>query len=298
MSDSKISELEAVVDDLMGAPALTPEHSPENDDAAVSPQTETGAPGNGVAIPDSVPSEKNGEKNDGTPEKKDSVPEEKTPVSADDYSALQQELANTKKRLHDTQKAMHEANTQKAELQKKLDSINQKKDDDGQDDDNWFKDDDGNNAIGKIKEELAEVKQQSSELKNQQQEYQQELMRQQWFKEAEEFARNNSDFEEIVYQKLEPLLDEETGDPMILALYKKEADKSPAGAYAFAKKLFGYQDKLNAPETKNAGIPENTNTARKTSANLNGKAGLDRLNSAEFPEERRPRKNMVDEIFG
>jgi chromosome segregation ATPase len=296
MSDSKNSELDALVDDLMGGTADLPDHSPENDAEAEKSPAETGTPKNDNVIDDSVLTEEKTAKKEGAPEKKDSAPEENKQNSDDNFAALQEELANTKKRLHDTQKAMHEANTRKAELQKELDSLKQKrkKDEGG---DNWFNDDD-DSQVEKFREELEEVKKQSDDLKNQQLEYQQEMRRQQWLKEADELSKSKSDFTQLVYEKLEPLVNEETGDPMIRALYMQQEDRSPAGAYAFAKKLFGYQEKLNAPEKMDQPVEEHKEGAGKTSQSVGGKAGLDRMNSADFAEERKPRKNMIDEIFG
>jgi chromosome segregation ATPase len=308
MSENKSSEIEAAVDDLMGGQK---DYSPEDKTPAEKspePQHEKAPEAEDEFIPygddeygffsDSATQEQQDKKPESAPEEKDSAPEEKkseTKVPEVDVAALQAELANYQKRLHDTQKAMHEANTAKAELQKELDSLRQKKDDDGEDDD-WFSDDDKEKkAVEKIEKELAEVKQQSDDLKHQQQEYQQELLRQKWFKEAEAFSKEHDDFEELVYRKLEPMLNEETGDPMIRTLYLKQEDRTPAGAYEFAKKLFGYQDKLNGsavpPEKKENKAEDKIDPAR-------GKAGLDRMNSAEFAEDRKRNRNMVEDIFG
>jgi chromosome segregation ATPase len=307
MSEQVNSEFEAAVEELLGG-EVKPDHSPETDNKAEkspetpnphAPETEEefipyGGDEYGL-YSDSAEPQKQEKEPESAPEKEDSAPPAKEPEPAPDVAALQEEIANYKKRLHDTQKAMHEANTAKAELQKQLDSLkkDEKKDDD---DDNWFADDDDKETVGKIEKELAEVKQQSEELKNQQQEYQQELRRQQWLKDADELSKQHSDFDNLVYERLEPLLDETTGDPMIRALYMKQEDRSPAGAYEFAKKLFGYQDKLDGKGQ----VPpaEEKNEVEKKEDQARGKAGLDRMNSADFAEDKKRNRNVIEDIFG
>lgn len=312
---SERSEFEAVVDELLGGTEEVRDHSPEavgKAEKTPDQQEQMIAP-EGDFMPysgdeygffsDSAENESKEEKADGdgkdesVPEKTDSTQEEPEPEKDQnaELTALQEEIANYKKRLHDTQKAMHEANTAKAELQKELDSLKQKSEED--DDDDWFADsDEKDTAVAKIEKELAEVKQQSENLKNQQEEYQQELRRQKWFKEAEELSAKHSDFEELVYKRLEPLLNEETGDPMLRALYLEQEDRTPAGAYEFAKKLFGYKDKLDGKTD----IPEEKQEiAEKTPPEeLRGQDGLDRVNSADFKEDRKRNRNVIEEIFG
>lgn len=301
MSETTNSELEAMVDDLMGGEAKEPDHSPEAESVTdrtpeqIAPETDEifSPEKEETAVSDSA--KKDGtEKTASTPEK-DSVPEEKTDPDREKL-ALQQEINNYKKRLHDTQKAMHEANTAKAELQKELDSLKQKKSN-ADDNDNWFSEEGSDGAIGKIEKELAEVKQQSADLKKQQQQYREEMLRQQWLKEADDLAKEHSDFEKLVYEQLEPLVNEETGDPIVRALYMQQEDRSPAGAYAFAKKYFAAKAKISGAEPEATPGENKTDNAGKISS-VGGKAGLDRMNSAEFAEERKIYTNMVDEVFG
>ena len=308
MSENMNNELNAAVDDLMGGEAVKPDHSPEDakDTADQSLEAKT-APEDDVFDPyggdeygffaDSVEKEKEEAEDKKAPEsapeeKADSAPEAKEAVPNPEIVALQEEIANYKKRLHDTQKAMHEANASRAELQKQLDSLKQEDKKDG-DDEDWFNESDSK-SVEKFEKELAEVKRQSDDLKNQQERYQQELQQQKWMKEAEALAKEHEDFETLVYEKLEPLMDEETGDPMIRALYMQQEDKSPAGAYAFAKKLFGLKAQLSGEVPKE----ENAKEAEASKDPARGKAGLDRINSADFPEEKRRSKNMIDEVFG
>lgn len=302
MSESLLNgEMDEWIDDLMGGEE-NPQHSPDENVKASTEQTESKASapeekedftpysGDDYSFTSDSAEETEKTPDDGAPEK-ESAPETKEEEPVPDINALQQEIANYKKRLHDTQKAMHEANTQKAELQKELDSIRQRSTKKGDDDDNWFSDDTDEDA-GKIEKELAEIRAKSETLETRQEEYQQELRRQQWVKDAEKVAAEKEDFVQLVYEKLEPMLDEETGDPMVRALYMQQEDKTPAGAYEFAKKLFGMKEKLSGtPETK-------TTVAEKPQRDVRGKAGLDRMNSAEFAESPRSYTNMVDEVFG
>ena len=77
-----------------------------------------------------------------------------------------------------------------------------------------------------------------------------------------------------------------------MAAYMRWKDKTPAGAYEFAKKFFGIEEKLSAP-------PKRNNEEVKPAVDpTKGKAGLDRMNSAEFSEPKRQHSNMIDEVFG
>jgi chromosome segregation ATPase len=289
MSESENSNFNAIIDEVMGDNS----HSPsENEAEELSNQTN--APEEDVAtdLVDGVSADSADEEKETVEEEtvsKEETVEDKTNSFESERLVLEQELANYKKRLHDTQKAMHEANTQKAELQKQLDSIKNKKEE-GESEDNWFSDED--KTVEQLGKEIAEVKEQSDSLKAQQEQYQRELNRQQWLKEAEEVAKDKKDFNELVFDKLEPLLKEESGDPMIRTLYMQEADGTPAGAYEFAKKLFGYKEKLSGASE------EKTNNIKPSSSPVRGKAGLDRLSSAEFAETKKKYSNVVEEVFG
>lgn len=295
MSEINNNDLSEIVDNMLDGQEDFQDHSQSDTTEEQTTAEQNAAPDEKdftEDLSDSAQDEKSAEETDGTPPDGDSEPEDKKTDFDAEIAALKAENENWKKRFHDTQKAMHKANTEKSELQKKLDAM-LKKADIEDDNDDWFDDADKKDADTQIPD-MEEVKKNLKALEQRQNEYQQELMRQQWLDEAKKFAAEHDDFEELVYEKLEPLLDEESGDAMLRALYLQEEDRSPAGAYNFAKKLFDYKAKINskaAPEPETKEVPKTNQQAR-------GKAGLDRLNSADFPEEKKTYTNVVDEVFG
>ena len=299
MSEEMNKEFEEMLDDVMGGILDVEDHSPDDDsntekslgaenDAAPEAEEEFDPEGEGGTFADdSAQDEGKVKKEEGTPEKSDSVPEEKETVPDAEKTALQEELANYKKRLHDTQSAMHKANDERAKLQKELDALKKKKDADGEEED-WFKDDSGN-------DKAAELESKIEAIEEKQEKYQQEQAVSQWMAEAKEVAKKHEDFNALVFEKLEPLLDENTGDPAMLVAYMRWQDKSPAGAYEFAKRVFGTEEKLNKADTPPAEVKDDAKPLKDPSK---GKAGLDRMNSAEFSESKRTSGNMIDEVFG
>jgi hypothetical protein len=295
MSEINNNDLSEIVDNMLDGQEDFQDHSQSDTTEEQTAAEKNAAPDEKdftEDLSDSAQDEKSAEETDGTPPAGDSEPEDKKTDFDAEIAALKAENENWKKRFHDTQKAMHKANTEKSELQKKLNAM-LKKADIEDDNDDWFDEADKKDADTQIPD-MEEVKKNLKALEQRQNEYQQELRRQQWLDEAKKFAAEHDDFEELVYEKLEPLLDEESGDAMLRALYLQEEDKSPAGAYNFAKKLFDYKEKINskaAPEPETKEVPKTNQQAR-------GKAGLDRLNSADFPEEKKTYTNVVDEVFG
>jgi hypothetical protein len=295
MSEINNNDLSEIVDNMLDGQEDFQDHSQSDATEEQTAAEQNAAPDEKdftEDLSDSAQDEKSAEETDGTPPDGDSEPEDKKTDFDAEIAALKAENENWKKRFHDTQKAMHKANTEKSELQKKLDAM-LKKADIEDDNDDWFDEADKKDADTQIPD-MEEVKKNLKALEQRQDEYQQELRRQQWLDEAKKFAAEHDDFEELVYEKLEPLLDEESGDAMLRALYLQEEDRSPAGAYNFAKKLFDYKEKINskaAPEPETKEVPKTNQQAR-------GKAGLDRLNSADFPEEKKTYTNVVDEVFG
>lgn len=295
MSEINNNDLSEIVDNMLDGQEDFQDHSRTETTEEQTTAEKNAAPDKKdftEDLSDSAQDEKSAEETDGTPPDGDSEPEDKKTDFDAEIAALKAENENWKKRFHDTQKAMHKANTEKSELQKKLDAM-LKKADIEDDNDDWFDDADKKDADTQIPD-MEEVKKNLKALEQRQDEYQQELRRQQWLDEAKKFAAEHDDFEELVYKKLEPLLHEESGDAMLRALYLQEEDRSPAGAYNFAKKLFDYKEKINskaAPEPETKEVPKTNQQAR-------GKAGLDRLNSADFPEEKKTYTNVVDEVFG
>lgn len=304
MSEEVNKEFDEMLEDVMGGVLDVEDLSPDTEDGEdksleakenAAPEAEETFEPFGeeeyTFADDSAHDEGKEEKPDGTPEKTDSEPEAKEPVPDAEKIALQEKIANYEKRLHDTQSAMHKANEERAKLQKELDALKNKKADnpDSGDDDNWFKDDsDTDAADGKT----AELESKIEALENQQKQYQQDQVVNQWKAEADKFAASHEDFNNLVYEKLEPMLDETSGDPAVLAAYMRWQDKTPAGAYEFAKKFFGIEEKLTAPQNKN------DKEVKPATDPTKGKAGLDRINSAEFSEPKRQSSNMIDEVFG
>jgi hypothetical protein len=297
MSEEKDKAFDEMLEDVLGGEPETVDHSPDpegssdkslgaDEDAPKAEDTfdPYGEEYNSFAD-DSAQAEAEDVKQEGTPEKTDSVPEEKNTDADAEKAALQEKIANYEKRLHDTQTAMHKANEERAKLKKELEDLKKRSESSGNDDDNWFSDKDSGNADdGKT----AELESKIDALEEQQKQYQQEQALQQWNIDAEKVIAEHDDFKTLVYEKLEPLLDEETGDPAVLAAYTRWKDKTPAGAYAFAKKMFS----VETPEK------ETKQEAKPTIDPNRGKAGLDRMNSADFSEPARAKSNMIDEVFG
>jgi chromosome segregation ATPase len=303
MSEETNKDFDEMLNDVMGGSPEVEDHSPEAEEKngksleatqnAAPEAEETFEPYGDEEYSladDSAQDDGTPEKTDGTPEKTDSVPEEKENAPDAEKVALQEKITNYEKRLHDTQSAMHKANEERARLQKELDELKKKKADpeekDG--DDNWFAEDD-DNAPDK---RSAEIESKIEDLEKKQDEFRQEQAVLNWQKEADAFARDHEDFNTLVYEKLEPMLDEQSGDPAVLAAYKRWQDKSPAGAYEFARKFFGIEEKL-------AAVPQKNETEAKPAVDpTKGKAGLDRINSEDFAEPKRQHGNMIDEVFG
>lgn len=305
MSEEVNKEFDEAIEDVLGGTSVEEDHSPAPEDGAKEsleanenavPDTpdETFEPyGDEEYAVDSDSAQDEGveEKSEGTPDKTDSVPEEKETAPDAGKDASQNEITNYKKRLHDAQAAMHKANEERAKLQKELDELKKKSEpaeetEDSDGGDNWFADEKPDNKSAEDLESKIKA------VEEKQEEFQREQAIQNWNKEAEAFAKEHEDFNTLVYEKLEPLLDEESGDPAVLAAYTRWGDKSPAGAYEFAKKFFGIEEKLS-------GSPQKQEQEAKASIDpTKGKAGLDRMNSADFSEPKRHSDNMIDDVFG
>lgn len=308
MSEEVNKEFDEAIEDVLGGTSVDEDHSPApeddakeslevNENAVPDETDETFEPygdEEDAVDTDSTQDEGVEGKSEGTPGKTDSVPEEKETAPDAGKDALQNEITNYQKRLHDAQAAMHKANEERAKLQKELDELKKKlepsdgaeeasdADDDG---DNWFADE-------KTDNKSAELEGKIKAIEEKQEEFQRDQAIQNWKKEAESFAKEHEDFNTLVYEKLEPLLDEESGDPAVLAAYIRWGDKSPAGAYKFAKKFFSIEENLS-------GSPQKQEQEAKASIDpTKGKAGLDRINSADFSEPKRHSGNMIDDVFG
>ena len=307
MSEELNKEIDEILEDVLGGNSVMEDHSPaleedgnesleETGNAAPEAAAETFDPSGDeeeTAVDDSARDEGTEEKSESTPaEKADSVPVEKGTVPDAEQVSLQEEISNYKKRLHDTQEAMHKANEERAKLQKELEELRNKKaepaeeSEDSDGGDNWFAEEKETDKVT-----TADLESKMKELEEKQEKFQQEQAMHAWQKEADAFAKGHEDFNTLVYEKLEPLLDEESGDPAVLAAYMRWQDKSPAGAYAFAKKMF-------RPEESTAESPHEEKEAKASIDPTTGKAGLDRINSADFSEPKRQAGNMIDDVFG
>lgn len=247
-------------------------------------------------------------------------PQEKAPAEADSAEPKEEpvqdtavedhskEIANLNKRLHDTQAAMHKATARAAELQKRLEALEQKKNqgedpEDAPDGEDWFADPD-KKEVDALKKELSDIQKDNQDLESQQQDLQQQANLAAWHQAAAPVRAAHADFDELVYDKLEPLLDPEKGDARIRELYMQQKDRTPAGAYKFAKSLpmileimenpEAFHAKLHSFEEKINQTPPETNSTRK-----NNKAALDMVNSAEYAEaSRNATVSLVDSVFG
>lgn len=301
MSEKESKEFDEMLDDVMGGILDVNDLSPDSDSDEENSleANENAAPESKETFDpygdeeesfddDSAPDDGKEEKTDGTPEKTDSVPKENETSPDAEKAALQEKITNYEKRLHDTQSAMHKANEERAKLQKELDELKKKNAPPaGDGEDNWFSAEDDLSD-----KKSAELASKIENLEKQQKQFREEQAIQKWLAEADAFAKEHEDFDALVSDKLNPLLDEENGDPAVWAAYQRWPDKSPAGAYEFAKTLF-------AVENKPAGEPEQKEQEVKRTADpTKGKAGLDRINSADFSDSPRYSRNMIDEVFG
>lgn len=285
-------DFEEMLDDVMGG---SESHSPETEEAAENSLKADDAPEEKEVFEpygedensfsdDSAQEQEQPEEKTDAPEKTDSAPVKEEVVPDAEKIALQEKVTNYETRLRDTQRAMHKANEERAKLQKELDALKKKNmDDESSGDDNWFADD-----TDVEKDKNAELESKIEALEKQQEDFRQEQAVARWKKEAAAVEEKFPDYEELVYKKLEPLLDQESGDPAVLAAYMKWHDKTPAGAYEFARRYFAVE-RAETPATETAKpVPDPTK----------GKAGLDRLNSADFADAPPRAGNMIDEVFG
>jgi hypothetical protein len=318
-----VSEDESLIDAIFGDAPEADHHSQEeakqqieSSDPAPAPEVKDdadefdpyGEKEDSPFFPDSAEEEvtpAEGKAPETAPSKEDSAEKEvgKAPEKNDvDY---QQEISKLNKRLHDTQKAFHETSQKAANLQKRLDELESKKNHpEDQDDDNWFKESD-NKEVDAIKQELSEIKRESEDLSAQQQEIQQQANLTAWHQAAAPVRAEHADFDELVYEKLEPMLDEETGDARVRALYLQQKDKSPAGAYNFARNLPLILEMLDNPEgfsAKVASLKKEVNPSSpedKSPRKVTGNEALRVMNSADFAEEKtKGNRSLIDEIFG
>lgn len=304
MPENESNDFDGMLDDVLGGQAEDVDHSPvDSSDTAETLEAEpTVAP---EAKEEFVPYEddesltEDSARDEGKEEDAGSAPPEgDSPQNTDpldpdtEREAFQKELAKYEKRLHDTQKAMHEAKAERAAMQKELEELKKKSSAENRydDEENWFEEE--GDAQPAVEEKL-------KNLEQQQEEFQREMLKQQWMNDAKVLSEKHEDFDDLVFRKLEPLLDEETGDERIRTLYLMQDDRTPAGAYKFAKRLQSLIAALDGDEDTSPDVKEEqVADASPSPEPIRGKDGLDRYNSADFSETRRRSGNLVDEVFG
>lgn len=249
-------ELESVIDDVMGGKEETLDHSPD----VVEEETPETFDDNAV----SAPSEK-----DDSAEK-----------SSSEIAALQVEIQNLNKRLHDTQSAMHKATEARANAEKELAALKNKQ----EDEDDWFSAEDEEKSK-QLTADLQESQAEIDRLENDQKDIEQKAAEAIWDAAVAKVKADHPDFEEVVYGKLAPMLDESNPSPdakKVRELYYALPDKSPASAYKFAVEL---EDRLlmnEDPEAYRKKIrSEVEREVLEENKNIEGKEGLDLLNSAD-----------------
>lgn len=199
-----------------------------------------------------------------------------------DVSAMQAEIANLQKRLHDTQSAMHKATEERSRYEKELNELKAKK----EDEDDWFSEEDQEKSE-QLESDLKKSDEQISQLDAEKNSIENKAAEAIWDAAAAKVIAEHPDFEEVVYGKLAPLLDENNNDPeaqKTKELYAALSDKSPASAYKFAKEL---EDRLlmqNDPEAYKQKVRSEIEReySGKESTVVEGKEGLDLLNSADY----------------
>ena len=311
------SENASFVDDVFGGDAMSDDHSQdtgidvdaevENDDAESEEEDkDSKVPGKGK--PDSTDDDEfddddDSEENSDAAPKKDKKPPEKEQTAPEkDPEELKQEVANLQKRLHDTQAAMHKATTERAALQKELDALKAKK----ENEDDWFSDSDANrekeleDSLKKADEDIARQQAEQNELKSQE-------AASVWDAAAAPVIKEHPDFEDVMYLKFAPLLDEKTGNQQVIKAWNELKDKSPASAYEFAKQQLDILEfqrdpkayKENLLKTNKNKPPEDDEEDEDDDDVPRGKDGLDMLNSEDVrtPNLRRSEVSFIDDVF-
>jgi hypothetical protein len=154
-----------------------------------------------------------------------------------------------------------------------------------------------------LKQELSEIQKENETIGSQQQEIQQQANLTAWHQAAEPIRREHADFDELVYEKLEPMLDEKTGDARVRALYMQQQDKTPAGAYKFARSLPMILEMLDDPESFHRKITNFNQEIKKEKIGepprkVTGNEAFRGMNSADFAEEKTSAsRSLVDELF-
>lgn len=196
-----------------------------------------------------------------------------------DVNAMQAEIANLNKRLHDTQSAMHRATEERSKLEKELNELKSKR----EDEDDWFSEEDKEKSE-QLEGDLKKSDEELSRLDAERTSIEVKAAEAIWDAAAAKVIAEHPDFEEVVYGKLAPLIDENNDSQeakRVRELYAK-TDKSPAAAYKFAKEL---EERLlmdSDPEAYKQKIRSEIEREYYGDVqHIEGKEGLDLLNSAD-----------------
>ena len=197
-----------------------------------------------------------------------------------DVNKMQAEIENLSKRLHDTQSAMHRATEERSKLEKELNDLKNKQ----ADEDDWFSEEDKEKSE-QLEGDLKKSEEELSRLDAEKTSIEVKAAEAIWDAAAAKVIADHPDFEEVVYGKLAPLIDENNDTPeakRVRELYAK-TDRSPASAYKFAKEL---EDRLlidSDPEAYKQKIRSEIEREYRgeESQNIEGKDGLDLINSAD-----------------
>lgn len=227
-------------------------------------------------VPDPTPEDRpapEGDVSDSAEPAKDSAP-------VPQESALQEEVKTLQKRFHDTQRAMHEAKTENANLRKELESLKTQR----AAEEDWFSESDAA-RVEALETELQESDKNLEELETEQSDIEERAAIAIWDAAAAQVQAEHTDFDEVVYEKFVPLLDEQSGNAQVRQMWLQQTDKSPAAAYAFAKKVEDLLLMQNDPEAYRAKIrseiEREQNINNEETNTVTGKEGLDLLNSAD-----------------
>lgn len=311
-----VSDKVSFIDDVFGGDAMSDDHSrtddadtkteidekqePESD--AKNEQAENPEDNSDSFDDDGFDAEEDDSSDDGDKSDAESKTDDKSrqnaPETAEiDSAKLKQEIENLQKRLHDTQAAMHKATTDRAALKKELDELKAKK----ENEDDWFSETDSErektleDSLKKADEDIARQQAEQDELKK-------EEAAKVWDEAAAPVIKEHPDFEKVMYGELVPLLDSKTGNQYVIAEWGKLQDKSPASAYAFAKKMLDFMEFQRDPQAYKAKLlksNKHNDTFGDDVGEPSGKDGLDMLNSADVgsaPPERIG--SFVDAVFG
>lgn len=255
-------EIEDVIGSVLGGEPEGKNHSPEHADGVTNDLETSGDV-------------------DGAPDAGEKPADDSAKGNIPDVEALQSEITNLNKRLHDTQNAMHKATEERSKLEKELNELKLRK----EDEDDWFSEEDKAKSE-QLEEDLKKSDENIAQLDAEKNSINAKAAEAIWDAAAAKVIAEHPDFEEVVYGKLAPLLDESNADPdakRVRELYMSLPDKSPEAAYKFAKELEdrllmdrdpeAYKQKLRS-EIEREITGENRNI-------VEGKDGLDLLNSAD-----------------